>query len=195
MTHEDSSIRLLHAADAARHEPAPQANLAERAYAGARRKDAQARVLRRAGLGTGAAAVLLLAVVAYRGKVADREVAQAPVAGDDAAEITQLRAEAEAFRAKADALDRELRLARNELARQDLLDEYRRHTAVAVTDELTPRGSDRAAAIVLYEADYYRQVLGDRAAAGGAYAAVIADFRDTPSAAVARQRLKELYIN
>lgn len=195
MTHEDPLIRLLHAADAARSEPAPQADLAERAYAGARRKEARSRVLRRTALGTGAAAAMLLAFLAYRGGTSDRQFGQAPVAVDDSVEIAQLRAEAEAFGAQADSLDRELRLARNESARQELLDEYRRQNAFQVVAELTPSASDRAAEIVLREADYYRQVLEDRAAAGGAYAAVIADFRDTPSAAVARQRLKELYIN
>jgi hypothetical protein len=195
MPHEDPLIRLLHTADAARGAPAPRADLAERAYLGARRKDARARVLRRTALGAGAVAALLLAVVAYRGSVADREVAEVPVAAADSAQIAQLRAEAEAFRAQADSLERTLSAARNEVAWQELLDESRRQTALAVAAEVTPSGSDRAASIALCEGDYYRDTAGEIDAAVAAYQRVVNRFPDSPLANVARERLAGIEMN
>lgn len=195
MTHEDPLVRLLRSADGARAEPAPQADLVERAYVGARRKDAQAKILRRTALGAGAVAALLLATVAYRGQVADREVAEGPVAVDDSAEIAQLRAEAEALGAEADSLERTLSMARDEVARQELLDESRRQTAIAVASEVTPSGSDRAASIALCEGDYYRNTAGDADAAVAAYQRVVNRFPDSPLAHVARERLARIEMN
>ncbi len=211
MQHDDPLIRLLRSADTAAREPAPSSDLADRALTTARHRDARSWLARRGALGTCAAAAVLLIVVAIRGGLSWHDETPSPVevaqhtpdgpsapespARDDATEIARLRAEADAYRAQADALERELNFTRNELARQEFLEEYRQRIVRDVANELTPSGVDRAAAIVLREGDLLPTGPRRPQRSDPRVRAVTTDFRDTPSAAIAHERLVELHVN
>ena len=211
MQHDDPLIRLLRSADAAVREPAPSSDLADRASTTARHRDARSWLARREAPGTCAAAAVLLIVVAIRGGLSWHDETPSPVevaqhtpdgpsapespARDDATEIARLRAEADAYRAQADALERELNFTRNELARQEFLEEYEHHTAIEAAVDLTPTGSDRAAAIGLCEGDFYRDRPGEMDEAIAAYQRVVSNFPESAWATVARERLADHQMN
>lgn len=111
------------------------------------------------------------------------------------AELAQLKTQADALGAQADALEKQLNLARQEQTRQDLRDEYRRQLAVNVHADVEESPIDRAAAIALGNGDYYWQVQQDRAPAEAAYQSVLDNFPTSHWAELAKERLSQFQMN
>jgi hypothetical protein len=110
------------------------------------------------------------------------------------AEIARLRAQADALGAQADALQRQLNFARDEQARQDLREQYRRQLAADAVAQTEQSPIDRAALIALGQGDYYRDQQAPQPAQA-AYQSVLDNFPTSPWAVVARQRLTQFQMN
>jgi hypothetical protein len=112
----------------------------------------------------------------------------------DAAEIARLKSQADALGVEADALQRQITLARAEQTRQDLRDEYRRQLAADVQADTQESPIDRAAAIALCQGDYYWEQKA-RQPAQAAYQSVLDNFPQSHWAEVARERLSQFQMN
>ena len=189
---ERSVEELLRRADAAAGRPALVPDLAGRVLRRARRRR------RRAVVGLAAAASVLLAAGATLLLSTDRA---APTAPPEHVADTQrpvrpggaerLREEIARLRAEADSrmavVEHMLALER----RREKAKPYRRHVAVADPAEQIQQQMDKAALVMVYQADRLSRQLNLRAPAMAIYRRTIELFPETHWAGVARQRLHE----
>jgi TolA-binding protein len=175
--------KLLQAAD----DPMtpPPADLADRVRGRIKTQRKRARAIR----SVAAVAIALAALVGLRVTVRNKA---APL---DAAQIAQLRSEADQLAARAAALERQVRLAQTIRTRQQLRSELDRLTTLARDDDPVQTAVDRAASIAVTEGDFSLEVRGDREDARAAYQRTIECFPNSLWAAVARARIKELNMN
>ncbi|MBN1489464.1 MAG: hypothetical protein JXA69_06050 [Phycisphaerae bacterium] len=188
----DSIEQLLRAADrAASPPPIAPADLAGHVRRLARRR----RTLRAVG-GAAAAAMVVLAVgsrflMPQAGPTAESPIATGPQPATQN-EVTQLRAEIAALRQEADAA---LALARQlaaERQRQDQVAALQRVIDGPDAVDEVRREMDQAAFTIVYQADRMLRELNLPESAIESYRQAIRLFPDSPSAAVARQRLAEI---
>jgi hypothetical protein len=219
MFSDDPLQHLLQTADAAALPTQPTADLPERVR---RRYAQQVRTARRLKFGAAGAAMML--AIGYATSITLRQppdpqgdVAQhlpLPLGegrGEGAAltsnpraepgansltqsDIAKLKIQADALGVEADALEKQLNLARSEQRRQDLRDEYRRQLAINAHADAEESPIDRAAAIALCQGDYYWEQQ-NRQPAEAAYQSVLDNFPHSHWAEVAKERLSQFQMN
>ncbi|HZZ27217.1 MAG TPA: hypothetical protein VFE46_04350 [Pirellulales bacterium] len=207
MNSDDPFLRTLQAADAAATPPLPQADLPQQVR---QRHARQLRTVRKWKIGVAGTAMMLVCIatfiIAHKLPVRPGDAApmDATLAGNPRAEpganglspsdILQLRVQADALGAEADALQRQLTAVRQEQTRQDLRDEYRRQLAANAQTDTGESAIDRAAAIALCQGDYYWEQQA-RQPARAAYQSVLDNFPQSHWAVVAQERLNQFQMN
>ena len=206
MTDNDQLICLLQSADAAAAVPPPKDDLASRVR---RRRAAQVARINQIKLGAlSGVAVVLVAVALHSwqppappggGVPMDRPLAQHPPAEPGASgpigDVGKLRAEADALAAEADALERQMALARGEQVRRELRDEHQSQLAAQIERHSFPDSIDRAALVGLSQGDFYRDVRQSTDDARAAYESVVDHFPDSQWAVLAQGRIDQLQMN
>ena len=106
-----------------------------------------------------------------------------------------MRAEADAFGAEADALQRQLIQIRRAQSRQELRQEHQSQVQALISDQSLPSPQDRVALIGLSQGDFYRDIRQSLDQAKAAYESVITEFPDSHWAELAQSRIELLNMN
>jgi hypothetical protein len=184
---DDSIGRLLHEVDKAVTLRQPQPGLADRVRQRKHHRDLRTRATIAACI---ASAILVAAFVGMR------QISQpSSVATLNAAEVARLRAEVDSLAEQADALERQIGLARHDQSSSELLDESRRRLILRITDETSPSPIDHAAITELCQGDFYWECTRSVELAQTAYEMVLHNFPDSRWAAVARARLEQFQMD
>lgn len=187
----DPLKELLRRADAAAGPPPEmQGDLAGRARALARRRRTARMIVRAAAVAATAVGLGILAMQFRTGGPGRRVVEETPTSS--AAEIAELRAEIARLNAEAESRMAVVRRMLAAEANYKLLAELRRELAKPTAAERMRRQIDRAAFVMVYQADHLMDPEDDREAVAATYRRVVELFGQTAWADVARRRLQEL---
>jgi hypothetical protein len=186
MPENDPLLRLLQSADAAANTPLVAADLLQRVRQRQATKAARTRRIAAAGMTVSAALLIVVFVRNGRQSTVDQSPSQI-----NAAELTQLRAEANAFKAEADALQRMVDKMRTRDSRLDLVDEHHKIAVASAAGD----SMDRIAMLALCRGDFLWQEYRARESAAEAWQSVVDNFPDTQAALAAHQRIRQLQMN